>query len=93
METSRLPDFSDKVVSLFQLNRPHEVILQNPIFVDIQDKLFLVGVIPDGGSENDWLSGLECYVLWDEVQECVVFDSIEEYLSRLSMGMGRRQLQ
>lgn len=87
------PDLSNKIVYLYQENREHELTIQNPVFEEHNGRLFLVGEIPEGGSANDWLSGLKAYVSWDHVQEFIVFDSLEEYFARLSRGWSEERLQ
>jgi hypothetical protein len=87
------PDFSGKIVYLYQENRDHEVTLQNARFVELNGRLFLAGEIPEGGSANDWLAGLTAYVSWEHVQEFIVFDSIEEYYARLSRGWSEERMQ
>jgi hypothetical protein len=93
MDTSQTLDLSDKVVYIYQINKDHEVTLQNPNFEEHNGKLFLVGTIPDGGSSNDWLSGLKAYVSWTHITEIIVFDSLEDYLDRLSRGWNKEQFQ
>lgn len=93
MNHTKLPDFSNKVVYVQQIQRDHGVALENPVFEILADRLFLAGVIPEGGSANDWLAGLVSYIAWDDVQEIVVFDSMEEYISRLSRGWIDERLQ
>jgi hypothetical protein len=89
----RTPDLSDKIVCLYQENREHELTIQNAVFEEHNGRLFLVGDVPEGGSANDWLSGLKAYVSWDHVQEFIVFDSLEEYFARLSRGWSDERLQ
>jgi hypothetical protein len=93
MPTTSVPDLSNKVVYIYQVNRDHEVTLQNPTYEEHGGKLFLVGTIPDGGSNNDWLSGLKTFVSWEHITELVIFDSLEEYLGRLSRGLNTETLQ
>ena len=93
MDTTQSPDLSDKVVYIYHINKDHEVTLQNPIFEEHNGTLFLVGTVPDGGSANDWLSGLKAYVSWKHITEMIVFDSLEDYLDRLSRGWNNEIFQ
>jgi hypothetical protein len=93
MNSIHLPDFSSKVVYVQQIQRDHGVALENPSFEIHDERLFLVGTIPEGGSANDWLAGLVSYIAWDYIQEIVVFDSMEDYINRLSRGWIDERLQ
>lgn len=80
------PDFSNKIVLLYLENRDHETTIEAPVFEVHSGRLFLVGRVPNGGSQNDWLAGLEVFIAWDQVQEVVVFDSLEDYYARVAMA-------
>ncbi len=86
-------NFAGKVVFIYKANRENDVALENPRIEIHNGRTFLVGIIPDGGSANDWMSGLTAYVAWDQIEELVIFDSIEDYFSRLSQSWIDQQLQ
>lgn len=86
-------DISNKIVFIYKIRSSNDVALLNPRFEIHFDRVFLVGVVPDGGSASDWLSGLTTYVAWDEVEEFVIFDSLEEYYSRLSRTWSNATMQ
>jgi hypothetical protein len=85
-------DLSNKVVFVYKANSDNDIALENPRTVMLNDRYFLVGSVPDGGSSNNWLAGLTTYVAWDQIEEFVVFDSLEDYFERLSMAWTDRQL-
>jgi len=85
-------DLSNKVVFVYKANSDNDIALENPRTVMLNDRYFLVGNVPDGGSSNNWLAGLTTYVAWDQIEEFVVFDSLDDYFERLSMAWTDRQL-
>ena len=80
------PDLSGKIVMLYLNDRTHETTIENPVFETHNGRLFLAGRVPNGGSQNDWLTGLAVYIAWDQVQEFVIFDSLEDYYARVSLA-------
>ena len=86
-------DLSNKIVFIYKVNSQNDISLQDPTFEMHNGKLFLVGEVPDGGSANDWLSGLKVYVAWDQVEEFIIFDSIKECHARLSKAWSDKKLQ
>ncbi len=87
------PDLTGKIVLIYKTNSEHDIALQDPSFEMHNEKLFLVGIVPDGGSANDWLSGLKTHVAWDLIGEFVIFDSLEEYHARLSRAWSDKSWQ
>lgn len=90
-----LPDLAGKVVVLYLANRnfEHVVVMENPDFTMQGGRLFLSGEIPDGVSPNDWAAGIVSSVAWDRVEEYLVFNSLEDYLSRATVAMDDSMLQ
>jgi hypothetical protein len=86
-------DLRDKIIHIYKVNRENDVALQDARIEMHHGRFFLVGLVPDGGSANDWLAGLTTYVSWDQIEEFVVFDSLEEYHRRLSLAWSDNQLQ
>ncbi len=93
--STRLPNLSGKVVVLYLANRNYEhvVVMEDPIFELNGERLFLCGAIPDGVSPNDWAAGIRSSVAWDQVEEYLVFDSLEDYLSRAALAVEEGYLQ
>ncbi len=93
MEDKKSLNLSNKVVLIYKINSQHEVTLYSPTFEKHNERLFLVGNVSEGGSANDWMAGIKTYVAWDQIEEFSVFDSKEEYLSRLQQGSFDKTLQ
>lgn len=83
----------NKIVLLYKINCQHEITLKSSVFETHHDRLFLVGNVSKGGSANDWLLDVKTYIAWDQVEEFSVFDSEEEYLSRLAQSNPDKTLQ
>lgn len=83
----------NKIVLLYKINSQHEVTLKSSVFETHHGRLFLVGYVSRGGSANDWLIDVKTYIAWDQVEEFSVFDSEEEYLSRVAQGNPDKILQ
>jgi hypothetical protein len=81
---SHLPSFAGKVLSVLCQYEDTSQLIADPKF-DIQgDRLFLVGTVPKKSSQDNWMEGLPCAIAWATVQDYVIFDSIEDYLTRLN---------
>ena len=93
MNIEKLPDFKNKTVMLQMTNSEYDSTIQDPIFEMQNDRLFLVGKIVEGSSQNDWLSGLTISIAWEHIQGYVIFDSPQDYLSRLSLAWKDKKLQ
>jgi hypothetical protein len=65
--------------------------LEHPRWETQGGRLFLVGIVPLGGSANDWCSGIASAVAWDKVTDYLVFDSAAEYAERLRIYEGRKR--
>lgn len=93
--STRLPNLSGKVVVLYLANRNYEhvVVMEDPIYELQGERLFLCGSIPEGVSPNDWATGIRSSVAWDHVEEYLVFESLEDYLSRAALAAEEGYLQ
>jgi hypothetical protein len=90
MKTKSLPDFSGKVVLAYFVG-DSTAILHSPSFQVQGGRLFLVGVVPKGGSPKDWAAGVTVAVAWDSVQDYFVFPSADAY-RRASRAFTKRQI-
>lgn len=86
-------DLSDKIVFVYKANGDNDVALVNPHIELHHGRYFLAGKVADGGSSNDWLTGLTTYVAWDQIEEFILFDSMEEFFDRLSRSWAEKNLQ
>ncbi len=80
-----LPNFSKKVVSFGIVGNEHTYAIESPRFEMQAGRLFLVGTVPRGGSSRDWSEGVGSAVVWDQVTDYLVFDSVEHYRERLKI--------
>jgi len=82
--SKRFPDVRGKVLVVYCGARPEwcPSVLQNPSFQEQLGRLFLVGKVPRGTSENDWAAGRRRAIAWDSISEYVVFDNLTDYRRR-----------
>ncbi|MDD2603237.1 MAG: hypothetical protein RBR20_11980 [Desulfobacterales bacterium] len=91
----RFPDLSNKIVLIYLTNQcdEHNVVLEHPHFEQQGDKMFIVGVFAEGTTANDWATGIPTAVAWDNVEQYLVFDSLEDYFYRISLANENQTLQ
>jgi hypothetical protein len=88
MDDYNLPDFKGKIV-VFYTKNPSRAIqdgisLEYISFDRYENKLFLSGRVPQVDEKgSDWVSNLKAGLAWEDVSHFIIFDSREEYLSRL----------
>ena len=80
---AKLPEFDGKVVSVVCANEDTGQLIRSPHFEDQCGRVFIVGTVPEDASQDNWMEDLPCAIAWDTVQDYVVFDSMDDYLSRL----------
>jgi hypothetical protein len=83
---SRLPSFANCVLSVVCVGEDTGQLIANAAWETQGGRLFLVGTVPKKASQDDWMEGLSCAIAWDTVQDYVVFQSIDDYLTRLESG-------
>lgn len=87
MPEDTLPDFTGKVVTFYVANAPPGVeagiAMENLEFKRLGGRLFVVGRVPEM-SESEWVSRLQSAIAWDAVVHYLVFDSQEEFRTRLA---------
>ena len=88
---SSLPDFTGKVLSLSIAGENDGRCLEHPHWRTQGGRLFLVGTVPRGGSDNDWCEGIPSGVAWEVVTDYLVFDSVEQYFERLRVYEGKKR--
>lgn len=95
IDHAKFPDFLNKLVSLYLTNATEErgVVLDNPTFELQGGRLFLIGNIAEGTTENDWAAGIPSAVAWDRVEQYLIFDSLEDYLFRTSLAWDKQAVQ
>jgi len=83
MKNMRFPDFCNKFVSLSIAGDDHSYTMESPSFESQGGRIFLVGIVPRGGSKGNWSEGAGCAIAWDCVTDYLVFDSAKQYWKRL----------
>jgi hypothetical protein len=78
-----IPRFDGKVVSVVCENEDTGQLIYSPKFEDQGGRLFIVGTVPNESSRDNWMEGLTTAIAWDTVQDYVVFESMEDYTTRL----------
>jgi hypothetical protein len=56
----------------------------DPHFATQGGRVFLVGTVPSNASADNWMENLPCAIAWDSVQNYVVFESMEDFQTRLN---------
>ena len=89
------PDFKNKIILLYLFNRPddHNVVLQDASLENQAGRMFIVGEFAEGTTANDWAAGVRTAVAWDSVEQYLVFDTIENYFERISIGWENKTVQ
>ena len=73
------PDFSGKVLSITIKDDTINRDLINPHFENQAGRIFIIGTVPKGATESDWVEGCQSAVAWDRITDYVIFDSLEAY--------------
>jgi len=83
---SRLSSFANRILSVLCIGEDTGQLIANPVWETQGGRLFLVGTVPKKASQDNWMEVLPCAIAWDTVQDHVVFQSINDYLTRLENG-------
>ncbi len=73
------PDFNGKVLSITIKDDTINRDLINPHFENQAGRIFIIGTVPKGATESDWVEGCQSSVAWDRITDYFVFDSLEAY--------------
>lgn len=73
------PNFEGKCLSLRLIDSEASHDLLSPKFELQAGRLFLVGTIPAEATDSGWDANKIGAVLWDQVRNYIVFDSLEDY--------------
>ncbi len=89
MEETKLPDFKGKIVLLYTRNAPRAIqdgiVLEYASFEKYDSRLFLNGRVPSVDDKGTyWVSNLKAGLAWEDVSHFIVFDSRDEYISRVA---------
>jgi len=78
-----LPQFAGRVLSVLCAGEDTGQLIYDPSFEEQGGRLFLVGLVPEDASRDNWMEGLTGAIAWETVQDYVIFDSMQDYLTRL----------
>jgi len=73
------PDFKGKCLSITIMDDDINHDLFDPHFEEQAGRVFIIGTVPRGATESDWIAGCQSAVAWDRVTDYHVFDSLEDY--------------
>jgi len=88
--TPPVPDLAGKTVVVKTTGRPIEIplILGGCNFETQGGRLFLSGTnVPYVPGSYNWTDGIRRLVAWDSVEEYMIFESVEDYHSRLILPL------
>ena len=57
--------------------------IKNISFEEQFGRIFVVGEIPRGTTNNDWAMGRPCAIAWDSITDYIIFDSEDSYAASL----------
>jgi hypothetical protein len=78
--------FANKVVS-FGTNIEDTLAIKNPVLELQHDKLFLVGIVPQSATTNNWAQDRACALLWESVTDYIVFDNEEQFVQLMGKSI------
>ncbi|ROR98671.1 hypothetical protein EDC56_3404 [Sinobacterium caligoides] len=77
--------FAGKVVSFSSAN--DTLAIKNISFQCQNERLFVVGDVPKGATNNDWAVDRPCGVAWDSVTDYMIFDSEDQYAKLIEKSL------
>ena len=80
------PDFKGKVLSITIEDDTSNHDLINPYFENQAGRVFIIGRVPKGATESDWVKGCQCSIAWDRIIEYFIFDSLETYSKAIKIS-------
>ncbi|MEP3248084.1 MAG: hypothetical protein ABJN40_05800 [Sneathiella sp.] len=75
-------DFDGKVVSFGSVD--DTLAIKNIRFEYQNDRLFVLGIVPEGATDNDWAVNRPCAIAWDSVTDYMIFDSEAQYVELMA---------
>ena len=75
-------DFDGKTVSFSTAS--DTLAVKNIRFVLQRERLFVVGEVPMGATNNDWAAGRQCAISWNSITDYIVFDSESQYIDLMA---------
>ncbi|MDG4597259.1 MAG: hypothetical protein P9F75_16485 [Candidatus Contendobacter sp.] len=75
-------NFEGKVVS-FSTDRD-TLAMKNIEFRMQKNRLFVIGIVPESATRNDWAANRPCAIAWDSIVDYIVFDSEKQYIELIA---------
>ena len=87
MPEDTLPNFTDRVVTFYVADAPRGIeagiAMEHVEFKRLGGRLFAIGRVPEM-SASQWVSHLQSAIAWDSVVHYLVFDSHEDFRTRMA---------
>ena len=80
------PDFKGKVLSITIKDDTVNRDLVDPYFENQAGRIFIIGTVPKGATESDWVEGCLSSVAWDRITDYFTFDSLESYSKAIQVS-------
>lgn len=80
------PDFKGKCLSITIMDDGINRDLFDPHFEEQAGRIFIVGTIPKGATDSDWIAGCQGAVAWDRVTDYSVFENLEAYSKAIAIS-------
>jgi len=80
------PDFKGKVLSITIKDDTINRDLIDPHFENQAGRIFIIGTVPKGATESDWVEACKSSVAWDRITDYFTFDSLEEYSKAIQVS-------
>ncbi len=77
--------FKNKVIS-FDTKESNTLALMSIKEKIICNRIFIEGVIPKSATDNNWAEGLVASISWDSIVNYMIFDDLQDYISRMEMS-------
>lgn len=85
-DKNKVPDFSGKCISITIMDDTNSHDLENPQFEYQGNRLFIVGNVPVGSTDSDWVANCQGAIAWDRVTDYYVFENLEAYTKAIKVS-------
>jgi len=85
-DNDKFPDFSGKCISLTIMDDSNSHDLWEPYFEYQGDRLFIVGIVPEGATSSNWVANCQGAVAWDRVTDYFIFNNLKAYTRALNIS-------
>ena len=85
-EKNNFPDFTGKCISMTIIDDSTSHDLENPHFEYQGNRLFIVGNVPVGSTQSDWVANCQSAVAWNRVTDYFVLENFEAYTKAIKIS-------